>query len=121
MPEHPKTNAVRIVEALGIPYSLASYPVGEEHVEAAAVAHSLGVPPEQVFKTLVCRSDRGDVLVFCVPAAGELSLKKAARAAGCRKVDLVPLADLQPLTGYVRGGCSPIGMKLSLVQPNCSP
>lgn len=111
MRDSAKTNAVRLVASLGIPYQLASYKVGDEHVEAAAVARQLGLPPEILFKTLVARDERANVLVFCVPAAAELDLKKAARAAGAKRVELVGLKDVQPLTGYVRGGCSPIGMK----------
>jgi Cys-tRNA(Pro)/Cys-tRNA(Cys) deacylase len=107
----PKTNAVRILESLGIAYELATYPVGEGHADAVEVARSLGVPAELVFKTLVTRDEGARVLVFCVPAAAELELRKAARAAGTKRVELVPLRDLKPLTGYARGGCSPIGMR----------
>ena len=106
-----KTNAVRMLDSLGIAYELAAYEAGGEHVEAAAVARGLGVPTDALFKTLVARDDEGGIRVYCVPAAADLSLKKAARASGVGKVELVPLKDLQPLTGYVRGGCSPIGMK----------
>jgi Cys-tRNA(Pro)/Cys-tRNA(Cys) deacylase len=88
--------------------------VGEEHVDAATVAREIGVSAELVWKTLVAHDDKGNHLVFCIPAAAELDLKKAARAAGARKVDLINLKDLTPLTGYVRGGCSPIGMKKKL-------
>jgi Cys-tRNA(Pro)/Cys-tRNA(Cys) deacylase len=109
-----KTNVVRILESLHIPFEVATYPVGEEHVEASVVAAALGVSPEVVWKTLVAHDEKGNPLVFCVPAAAELDLKKAARAAGARKVDLIALKELTPLTGYVRGGCSPIGMKKKL-------
>jgi len=105
------TNALRLLESLGIAYATAAYDPGDEHVDAAAVARELGVPADALFKTLVARDDRGEVRVYCVPAAADLDLKKAARASRVRKVELVPLKDLQPLTGYVRGGCSPIGMK----------
>lgn len=105
------TNAMRILRSLGVPFDVASYPVGEEHVDAVSAARELGVPPEIVFKTLVARSEKAEPLVFCIPGPSELDLKKAARAAACRKVELVPLKDLTALTGYVRGGCSPIGMK----------
>ncbi len=74
-------------------------------------AAKLGVEPERVFKTLVTRSDRGDVFVFCIPGPAELDLKKAARAVGRKKVEMVRAGELLELTGYVRGGCSPIGMK----------
>jgi len=106
-----KTNAIRIIESLGIPYGTASYEAGEEHADAVAVARRLGVEPETVFKTLVARSEKGEILVFCIPAPPELDLKKAARAAGVKKVELIGLKELHPLTGYVRGGCSPVGMK----------
>jgi Cys-tRNA(Pro)/Cys-tRNA(Cys) deacylase len=108
---HAKTNAVRILEDLGIAYGLAAYDPGDGHVDAATVARELGVPADALFKTLVARDDRGAIRVYCVPAAADLDLKKAARASGVRSIELVPLKDLQPLTGYVRGGCSPIGMK----------
>ncbi len=106
-----KTNALRIIESLGIPYETAAYDPGEEHLDAVAVALRLGVEPEVVFKTLVARSEKGQLLVFCLPAPLELDLKKAAQAAGAKKVELVELKELTPLTGYVRGGCSPVGMK----------
>jgi len=108
-----KTNAIRIIESLGIPFETASYEAGEEHADAMAVAGRLGVEPETVFKTLVARSEKGEILVFCIPAPLELELKKAARAAGVKKVELIGLKELHPLTGYVRGGCSPVGMKKS--------
>jgi Cys-tRNA(Pro)/Cys-tRNA(Cys) deacylase len=106
-----KTNAIRIIESLGIAYETAFYEAGEEHFDAVAVAHRLGVEPDVVFKTLVARSEKGEIVVFCIPAPLELDLKKAARAAGSKKAELIGLKELQPLTGYVRGGCSPVGMK----------
>jgi Cys-tRNA(Pro)/Cys-tRNA(Cys) deacylase len=106
-----KTNAIRLIESLGIPFEVATYPVGEEHMDAASVARELGVSPDIVFKTLVARDEKNRPLVFCVPGSAELDLRKAARAAGVKKVELIGLKDLLPLTGYVRGGCSPIGMK----------
>ena len=109
-----KTNVVRILESMGIVFEVATYPVGDEHVDSAAVAREIGVPAEMVWKTLVARDDRERALVFCVPGNLELDQKKAAKAAGARSVRLIPLKDLQPLTGYVRGGCSPIGMKKKL-------
>ncbi len=111
MKPQSKTNAMRILDSLGIPYETASYPVGDEHVDAVTVAQALGVNPETVWKTLVAHDERNAPLVFCIPSPAELNLKKAARAVGAKKVDLVNLRDLTPLTGYVRGGCSPIGMK----------
>ena len=111
MAKTARTNVMRILESLGVSFEVAEYPVSDEHVDAVSVARTLGVPPEIVFKTLVARSEKNEPLVFCVPGPAELDLKKAARAAGAKKVELVPLRDLTPLTGYVRGGCSPIGMK----------
>ncbi len=102
---------MRLLELMGVRFDVASYPVGDEHQDAVSVAKVLGVQPEIVFKTLVARNERGEPLVFCIPGPSELDLKKAARAAGAKKVELVALRDLTPLTGYVRGGCSPIGMK----------
>jgi Cys-tRNA(Pro)/Cys-tRNA(Cys) deacylase len=105
------TNVMRILRSLGVDFEVAEYLVGDEHVDAVSVANSLGAPPEIVFKTLVARNEKGEPLVFCIPGPSELNLKKAARAAGAKSVELVPLKDLTALTGYVRGGCSPIGMK----------
>jgi len=104
---------MRILDSLGIPYETASYPVGDEHVDAVTAAKALGVDPEMVWKTLVAHDERNATFVFCIPGPAELNLKKAARAVGAKKVELVNLRDLTPLTGYVRGGCSPIGMKKS--------
>ena len=114
MKPYVKTNVLRILESLHVSFEVATYPIGEEHVDAATVARELGVSPEIVWKTLVAHDERENHLVFCIPAAAELELKKAAKAAGARKVDLIGLKDLTPLTGYVRGGCSPIGMKKKL-------
>jgi Cys-tRNA(Pro)/Cys-tRNA(Cys) deacylase len=110
----PKTNALRIIESLGIAHEVVTHPVGEEHFDAVTVAGLLGVSPGILFKTLVAQDEHGSALVFIVPGNAELNLKKAARAAGAKKVELVSLNDLTPLTGYVRGGCSPIGMKKKL-------
>jgi len=106
-----KTNALRILEGMGIPHQTAEHPVGGEHTDAVEVARLIGVSPEILFKTLVARGGPGEVLVFCIPGNAELDRRKAARAAGVRAVDLVPLKELTALTGYVRGGCSPVGMK----------
>jgi Cys-tRNA(Pro)/Cys-tRNA(Cys) deacylase len=106
-----KTNAMRILESLGVAFEVALYPVGEEHVDAARVARELGVSPDIVFKTLVARDEKQNVLVYCIPGGSALDLRKAAAAAGGKKVELIGLKELLPLTGYVRGGCSPIGMK----------
>jgi len=106
-----KTNALRILEGLGIAHDTAEHPVGDEHVDAVEAARQLGVSPDILFKTLVARGGPGEVFVFCIPASAELDRRKAAAAAGVRSVDLVPLKELTALTGYVRGGCSPVGMK----------
>jgi Cys-tRNA(Pro)/Cys-tRNA(Cys) deacylase len=108
--EH-KTNALRMLESLGIAHEVATLDVGEEHFNAAEVARRLGVDPGILYKTLVTRGGPNEVFVFCIPGNADLDLKKAARASGAKSVELVPLNDLTPLTGYVRGGCSPIGMK----------
>jgi Cys-tRNA(Pro)/Cys-tRNA(Cys) deacylase len=109
----PKTNAMRILDSLGIRYETVSYPVEEEHVDAVTLAKALGVNPEEVWKTLVAHDEHSSPLVFIIPGPAELNLKKAAKAVAVKKIDLVNLRDLTPLTGYVRGGCSPLGMKKS--------
>jgi Cys-tRNA(Pro)/Cys-tRNA(Cys) deacylase len=106
-----KTNALRILETLGIAHEVATHPVGQEHFDAVEVARLLGVSPEVLFKTLVARGGTEAIFVFCIPGNAELNLKKAAQVTGSRKVDLVPLKELTSLTGYERGGCSPLGMK----------
>lgn len=107
----PKTNAVRMLEKQGVAYELREYDVDENDLSGQHVAESIGLPPAQVFKTLVARGDKTGMLVACIPVDGELDLKELARAAGNKKVDLVPLKEVQPLTGYIRGGVSPVGMK----------
>ena len=102
---------MRILESMAIRFDVAAYPVGEEHLDAVTVARELGVSPDIVLKTLVAHDEQNGVLIFCIPGNAELNLKKAAKAAGAKKVDLIGLKDLTPLTGYVRGGCAPIGMK----------
>ena len=99
-----KTNAARILDSLGIPYELRDYDPGDEHLTAETVAQQVGLPPEQVFKTLVARGDRHGVCFAVVPGDAELDLKALAKLTGDRKVDTVPLKEVQPLTGYVRGG-----------------
>ena len=106
-----KTNAVRMLEKQGIHYELREYEVDENDLSGMHVAQSIGLPPEQVFKTLVAKGDRTGVLVAIVPVDAELDLKELARVSGNKKVDLVPLKEVQPLTGYIRGGVSPVGMK----------
>ena len=106
-----KTNAARILEALGIRYQLREYEVDEDDLSAESVARKVGLPPEQVFKTLVCRGDRTGPLFVAVPAAAELDFKAAARISGDRSVEMVPLREVQPLTGYVRGGVTVLGAR----------
>lgn len=107
----PKTNVVRLLEAEGIAHRLHSYPVDEGTLDAVSVAEHLGVEPERVFKTLVTSGGGTLRVVFCLPAVLELNLRRAAAAAGVRSIELVPVADLLSLTGYIRGGCSPLAMK----------
>jgi Cys-tRNA(Pro)/Cys-tRNA(Cys) deacylase len=92
-------------------YELRHYPVDEEHLSAPQVAQAIGMPPEQVFKTLVARGDRAGVLLASIPANTELDLKALASASGNKKVELVAVKEVFPLTGYVRGGVSPVGTK----------
>ena len=106
-----KTNAARLLDSLGIRYELREYDVDPEDLSAETVAAKVGLPPEQVFKTLVARGDRTGVLMAVVPGNAELDLKALARLSGDRKVDTVPLKELQPLTGYIRGGVTAIGGK----------
>lgn len=106
-----KTNVMRILDQKKIPYIHRTYPHGEEAVDGLTVARFLGQDPESVFKTLVARGASGKYYVFVVPVAGELHLKKAAKAVGEKSVAMIAVKELLPLTGYVRGGCSPVGMK----------
>ena len=99
-----KTNAARLLDSLGIPYELRDYEVDPDDLAAESVARKIGLPPEQVFKTLVARGDRTGVLLAVVPGDAELDLKALARASGDRKAEVVPLREVMPLTGYVRGG-----------------
>jgi Cys-tRNA(Pro)/Cys-tRNA(Cys) deacylase len=106
-----KTNAARLLDTLGIRYELREYEVDPEDLSAETVAAKVGLPAEQVFKTLVARGDRTGVLMAVVPGDAELDLKALARLSGDRKVDTVPLKELQPLTGYIRGGVTALGGK----------
>lgn len=106
-----KTNAARILDALGIRYELREYEVDEGDLSAEAVARKVRLPPEQVFKTLVCRGDRSGVLFAVVPAGAELDFKAAARLSGDRSVEMVALREVQPLTGYIRGGVTVLGAR----------
>ena len=106
-----KTNAVRLVEQAKIPCREHFYEFDEKDLNGNHAAEAIGMPPEQVFKTLVARGERTGVNVFCIPVCCELDLKKAAKAAGDKNMEMVPVKELLSLTGYVRGGCSPVGMK----------
>lgn len=106
-----KTNALRILETHNISYKAVEYEVDEKDLSGTYVAFKIGADEELVYKTLVARNEKNEIYVFCVPVNQELNLKKAAAAAGCKKIEMIKLTELQPLTGYVRGGCSPIGMK----------
>jgi Cys-tRNA(Pro)/Cys-tRNA(Cys) deacylase len=106
-----KTNALRILDAVGVTYQLREYEVDENDLSAPHVAAAIGMPPEQVFKTLVARGDRTGVLLAAIPANSELDLKALAAASGNKKVDLVPVKEVLGLTGYIRGGVSPVGAR----------
>lgn len=106
-----KTNAIRILEAHAIKHSTVSYNYDEDELDAITVSEKIGAEPEAVFKTLVTMGDKTGVNVFCLPATTELNLKKAASVSGNKKIEMVKMKEILPLTGYIRGGCSPIGMK----------
>lgn len=106
-----KTNAIRLIEKAKLVYREAFYEYDENDLSGLHAAQAISMPPEQVFKTLVSRGDRNGINVFCIPVCCELDLKKAAKISGNKKIELIPVKELFPLTGYIRGGCSPIGMK----------
>lgn len=106
-----KTNAVRILESKGIAYTLHEYEVDESDLSGETVAKKVGAGSDEVFKTLVTIGDKTGVTVFVIPVTAELNLKKAAAASGNKKIEMAKLKDVFDLTGYIRGGCSPVGMK----------
>ncbi len=106
-----KTNVMRLLEQKKIKYTPHEYPHGDEAVDGVTVAESLGQPPEKVFKTLVARGASKKIYVFDIPVAEELDLKKAAKAVGEKSIAMIHVKEITELTGYVRGGCSPVGMK----------
>jgi Cys-tRNA(Pro)/Cys-tRNA(Cys) deacylase len=108
-----KTNAIRIIESMDIPHEVVHYDFDENHLDALSLAKNLSVEPEMVFKTIVTHNENNEVCVFCIPGNYELNLKKAAQVTNAKKIELIKMSDLLPLTGYVRGGCSPIGMRKS--------
>lgn len=108
-----KTNAIRLLEAASLPFKILHYEVDDD-LSATHAAEKLNLDPDQVFKTIVLQGERTGCFVCVIPGSCEIDLKKAARAAGDKGCALLPLKELEPLTGYVRGGCSPIGMKKRL-------
>ena len=106
-----KTNAARILDTLGIEYELKTYEVDESDLSAVHVAASVGMPIEMVYKTLVCRGDKNGILMAVIPGGGELDMKALAAASGNKRVEMVHLKEVFGLTGYIRGGCSPLGAK----------
>ena len=105
------TNAMRLLDAAGIAYRTAEYEYDESDLSGKHAAQQVGLPEEQVFKTLVTRGDKTGLLVFCIPVSDELDLRRAASVSGNKKLEMIHVKELLPLTGYIRGGCSPIGMK----------
>lgn len=114
MSKLPKTNACRLLDKAGIPYRTVPYKVDENHLEAAHVAQELGEDINRVFKTLVLRGEKSGLFVCVVPGNMEVDLKKAAAALGDKKAEMIPMKELLAATGYIRGGCSPVGMKKQL-------
>ena len=108
------TNALRLVKSLGIPVRTVEYEVDEEDLSASAAAVKSGIDLDRIFKTLVAVGDKTGPFMCVIPGSAELSLKKAARASGNKSVSMLPLKELEPLTGYQRGGCSPVGSKKRL-------
>lgn len=106
-----KTIAARMLDQMKIPYELRAYAWSEDELDAVSVAHKVGIPPAQMVKTLVARGDRTGILVACIPAPAELDLKALAAQTGNKKAEMVQVREIQGLTGYIRGGVSPLGMK----------
>lgn len=105
------TNAMRLLKQAGIEFDTSAYEVDESDLSGVHAAQMLGIDPDCMFKTLVTRSDKRNLYVFCIPVAQELDLKKCAAAVGEKKVEMIHVKELLGLTGYIRGGCSPVGMK----------
>lgn len=106
-----KTNVMRLLDAAGVPYETGTYEVDENDLSGSHAADLLGVEHDRMYKTLVLKGEKKGCLVCCIPVDEELDLKKAAKAAGEKKVEMIHVKDMMEITGYVRGGCSPIGMK----------
>ncbi|MDR2414115.1 MAG: Cys-tRNA(Pro) deacylase [Odoribacteraceae bacterium] len=117
-----KTNAARLLDRAGVEYALVPYEVDENDLAATRVARELGEAPRRVFKTLVLRGEKNGLFACVIPGDAEVDLKAAAKASGNKKVEMLPVKELLPATGYVRGGCSPVGMKKRLptwIDPSC--
>lgn len=106
-----KTNAMRLLEQAGIDFKTVEYEWNEDDFSGVHVAEIIGIPAEQVFKTLIARGDKTGPVICCIPVAEELDLRRAAVVSGNKKVEMIHVKELQDLTGYIRGGCSPIGTK----------
>lgn len=106
-----KTNAVRILESSKINFELFHYEFSLKEIDAVSVAHKVGAEPESVFKTLIARSNTNELFVFVIPGNETLNLKKAANVSGVKKIEMIKEKELLPLTGYIKGGCTPIGLK----------
>jgi len=106
-----KTNAIRILESRHVEHTTYEYEFNEAEIDAVSVAYKINSDPETVFKTLVARNEKNEPVVFVIPGNFELNLKKAASASGNKSIEMIKVKELQPLTGYIRGGCSPVGMK----------
>ncbi len=106
-----KTNVLRILDSKNVEYSIFEYDVDEESLDAVTVAEKIGADPDQVFKTLIARGDGNSIFIFVIPGQYGLDLKKAAKVSGNKKIEMIKMKEILPLTGYIRGGCSPIGMK----------
>ncbi|MGE7986384.1 Cys-tRNA(Pro) deacylase [Lysinibacillus fusiformis] len=109
--KHAKTNAIRLLEQQKIQFDVIEYEIGDGQVDGVSVAEKIGHPVARVFKTLVAKASAQKLFVFVIPVAEELDLKAAAKVVGEKKIDMLPVKDLLSYTGYVRGGCSPVGMK----------
>ena len=106
-----KTNAIRQLEKEKIRYHVHEYPWNEEQLDAKTAARKVGMPLEKIYKTLVAVGDKTGIMIACIPAENELNLKALAKGSGNKKVEMLSMKDLETTTGYIRGGCSPIGMK----------
>lgn len=106
-----KTNAIRLIEQQKIPYVEREFAWSEEHIDALTAAHNVGVPEDEIFKTLVTTGNKAGPVIAVIPGNQELDLKALARVSGNKKIEMLPLKELEQTTGYIRGGCSPVGMK----------